>query len=238
MRVRIAILAAMGLALAGCTPVDRISEGRHVRRGLHRVADALARDEIGVAVHTASELVRAHPDSWDAAAGCAALFQERKSYLVALAYYERAWKVRPEPYVAQAMAICIWHPGARLERRQVAKVRAVYDAALEKWPRDPLLLNDYAYFLADLGIDTPQALEMAKRAVRLGPTNAATLDTLAWAYHRSGDQRSAYRLLERALEIDGSSRELRSHMAQVCRGLGLVKRTQVEEWKAALLSQG
>lgn len=70
----------------------------------------------------------------------------------------------------------------------------------DKPDADPVFINDFAWYLLDSDLDElhdpPRALELAERAVALTDRRQNEfLDTLAVAYHRTGD-------LERAIEVE------------------------------------
>ncbi len=56
-------------------------------------------------------------------------------------------------------------------------------------PTMPLVLNNYAYFLAEEGGDIEKAYGMGKRAVEIDPENPTFLDTYAWILFKKGISR-------------------------------------------------
>jgi tetratricopeptide (TPR) repeat protein len=231
----VTIASLVPLLVAGCAPVSRLSEARRIERGLNEVGRALADRRLDAAVTEAEALVRAYPDSADAAVASGDLFRISSHYIEALRFYRMGWEIQPRAEIALAMAACIWLPDRRLTGEEIAAVRRIYSDALARWPDDAMLLNDYAYFLADLNIDIKDARAMARRALALSGSDAAVIDTLAWALYRNGEPASAFDLMQRALALDGSNEELRSHMAAICRALGRDDRARIEEGKARRL---
>ena len=58
-------------------------------------------------------------------------------------------------------------------------------------PDDPLLLNNYAYFLAEGGSDLKKALRMAEKVMELDGDNPTYIDTYAWVLYKLGKYREA-----------------------------------------------
>ena len=91
------------------------------------------------------------------------------------------------------------------------KAVAAYETALSIQPDSPAALNNLAWILLtapekDLR-DPQRALSLARRAVSL-QRNAPFLDTLAEAYHQTGDRDRAVRAIEEALDL---ARDRRSY---------------------------
>ncbi len=73
-----------------------------------------------------------------------------------------------------------------------AGAASVYERALQVSPIDASLHNNFAYLLARAGQRLPEALEHARRAVRLEPSqNRYYRDTVGWVLHRMGQNREA-----------------------------------------------
>ncbi|MBI5475197.1 MAG: DUF1028 domain-containing protein [Ignavibacteriales bacterium] len=70
---------------------------------------------------------------------------------------------------------------ADTERRRVTQE---FNIQLRNRPDDPKLLNEIAWLLATNDIDKMQALELAKRAVRLLPSDLNILETLAECHYQ------------------------------------------------------
>ena len=54
-------------------------------------------------------------------------------------------------------------------------------------PDDALVLNNYAYLLAQAGVRLGEALLMVERALELSPDNPSYLDTKGWVYYMLED---------------------------------------------------
>jgi tetratricopeptide (TPR) repeat protein len=102
--------------------------------------------------------------------------------------------------------------------KQYDKADAIFESLLDDDPDDVLVLNNFAYNLADQGRRLAEAEEMLRRAVeldeyeqrRLGKADLARgtyLDSLGWALFRRGKLDEAKALLERAKRSTDSAND-------------------------------
>lgn len=95
-----------------------------------------------------------------------------------------------------------------------------YDKALEANPENDVVLNNYAYYLAEREMRLEEARDMAIRALEMSPDNAAFLDTMGWIYFRLGDYHKAYDYIRASLDTGEASAEVMEHMGDVYDKLG------------------
>ena len=109
-----------------------------------------------------------------------------------------------------------------------------YEEALALSPDDPLLLNNYSYFLAEGGRDLKKALRMAERVMQLDGENPTYIDTYAWVLYKLGKYREAHREMLRIL-VNGEEHdpELLEHMGFIKMKLGKCSEA-VSFWRKAL----
>ncbi len=86
-----------------------------------------------------------------------------------------------------------------------------YEKTLEIDSDNPTALNCMGYILADTGIDIMRALRLCRKAVDFKPQNAAYLDSLGWAYYKSGEPVEARTWLRRALDVAPDEEEIKRH---------------------------
>ncbi|MDR2864407.1 MAG: tetratricopeptide repeat protein [Spirochaetaceae bacterium] len=87
-----------------------------------------------------------------------------------------------------------------------------YEKALELDLNNSTALNSLGYILVETGKDIPRGLELCKRAVEKHPGSAVYMDSLGWAYYKSGELVEARTWLRRALSIAPRQREISGHM--------------------------
>ena len=99
-----------------------------------------------------------------------------------------------------------------------------YDRSLHYYYDNPMVLNNYAYFISESSRDPRQldrAFAMAARAVELDGNNATLLDTYAWVLFRLGRLQEARRTMQQAISFDRSENpELYLHYGDILAALG------------------
>ncbi|MCU7496946.1 MAG: tetratricopeptide repeat protein [Ignavibacteria bacterium] len=109
---------------------------------------------------------------------------------------------------------------------------SAYSKALSLDPNNVLILNNYAYSLAERGIRLQEALKMAERAVSKEPGNSSYLDTYGWVFYRMGDYEKAEEFIRKALALDSSNSTLIEHLGDVNFKAGK-KGKALEMWQQA-----
>ncbi len=96
-----------------------------------------------------------------------------------------------------------------------------YERALELNASNPLVLNNYAYFLSLEGRELERALNMAGQAVALAEGNSTYLDTYAWVLYQLGRYEEAKRTMRQVIALDTTgSAEIQFHYAEILAALG------------------
>lgn len=101
-------------------------------------------------------------------------------------------------------------------------------------PEDIMLLNNYAYFLAENDRDLAKALKMSEKAIAKEGENTTYLDTYAWVLYKSGKYKEAHKVM---LKIFSSTKEndpeILEHMGFILKKLSRCGEA-VNYWKMAL----
>ena len=123
------------------------------------------------------------------------------------------------------------------EQGQTVEAYACYEAALQYTPSNYIVLNNYAYCLAEEGIELEKAEQMSRHTIEAEPNNPTNLDTYAWILYRMQRYDEALTYIERALEIDSNpSDELYEHAGDIYHQLGN-KNKALHYWQKALALQ-
>ena len=123
------------------------------------------------------------------------------------------------------------------EQGQTAEAYACYEAVLQYKPSDILVLNNYAYLLAEEGGDLEKAEQMSRRAIEAEPTNATYLDTYAWILYRLQRYDEALIYIEQAIAHDPEPSDvLYDHAGDICHQLGKTAQAR-DYWQKALRLQ-
>ncbi|MFA7229291.1 MAG: hypothetical protein WC061_09670 [Melioribacteraceae bacterium] len=109
---------------------------------------------------------------------------------------------------------------------------SLYTEAIKIDSNNVLLLNNFAYSLAERGKSLDEALKMAKKAIASEPGNSSYLDTIGWIYFRLGDFKNAKKHIEEATKIEDKNATLVDHLGDVYFKLGNRVKA-VELWKKA-----
>ena len=113
-----------------------------------------------------------------------------------------------------------------------AECEKLYDQALKHHPENILLLNNYAYHLAERGKRLKEALEMSRKTIEQEPENSSYLDTYGWIYFKLKDYKNAKKFIEKAIKL-GSNPELLEHLGDVYEAMGEIVKA-LKYWNQAL----
>jgi tetratricopeptide (TPR) repeat protein len=100
-------------------------------------------------------------------------------------------------------------------QKQQKKAVDYYEQALEMDENNPTALNGLGYILADANMDVIRGIRLCRKAVDTKPQNPAYLDSLGWAYFKSGEVKEARTWLRRALDMAPHQRVIQRHMRLV-----------------------
>ncbi len=120
------------------------------------------------------------------------------------------------------------------ELKMYPQLDSLYDAALQIHPENDLLLNNYAYSLAERDLRLEYALSLAKRAVEKVPENGAYLDTKGWIYYKLGQYDQALIWIKKSLENREESAVVIEHLGDVYLKLGKIQEAKIY-WRRALM---
>ena len=109
-----------------------------------------------------------------------------------------------------------------------------YEEALELSPGEVLVLNNYAYFLAEDNRDLKKALGMAEEVMRSEGNNPTYIDTYAWVLYKLGKHRRAWKQMQRIVDAgEVNDPEILEHMGFILYELNRCEEA-AEYWKRSL----
>ncbi|MDR0400404.1 MAG: tetratricopeptide repeat protein [Treponema sp.] len=96
-------------------------------------------------------------------------------------------------------------------QQNVKAAVAYYERALDMDGNNTTALNGLGYILVETNSDLIRGLRLCRRAVDKKPQNAAYLDSLGWAYFKTGEVLAARTWLRRAIDLAPREKEIRDH---------------------------
>ena len=91
------------------------------------------------------------------------------------------------------------------KRNRPEEAFAAYDSCLQWKDDNTAALNNYAYYLSELGRNLDKAEQMSYNAIKAEPDNSTYLDTYAWILFLRGRYQDARTYIDMALEHDTDS---------------------------------
>jgi tetratricopeptide (TPR) repeat protein len=200
----------------------RAGSGTPVRELLTATAVRIGRfDE---ALKEYESLVQNQPDSAAIRARYAEIFRLSGNTNEAIVQYQKATDLEAKSAGPAAML------GYLLATTQrFPEARTALEKAHALAPRDPEILNNLAFLLAEMKVDLPTASAHAQAAMRLNPQERRYRDTLGWIYAQSRQFDSALQLLRTLTREEPANALYRYHLAFV-----LLQKGEMAEAKKTL----
>ncbi|WP_445665344.1 tetratricopeptide repeat protein [Fodinibius sp. AD559] len=103
-----------------------------------------------------------------------------------------------------------------------------YQEAIDLDTQNPVIYNNYAYYLSQQGKQLSKAEELALRALEFSPNNTSFLDTVGWIYYKQGQLQKAQKYIQQAIDSGDPSAETLEHMGDIL--LKLDKPDEAKKW--------
>ena len=113
------------------------------------------------------------------------------------------------PLLYNTLAYAAW------SQKKYKSAIELYEKTLEIDVNNATAMNSMGYILVDTGIDILRGLRLCRRAVDIRPNNPAYIDSLGWAYYKSGEIMEARTWLRRALELAPEEDAIKKHYLTV-----------------------
>jgi tetratricopeptide (TPR) repeat protein len=168
-----------------------------------------------------------NPDDFTALYGYGVTLNQLNKDEEALIYLERALEKEPENVSLLGTIGLINENLGRLEKSE-----EIYQKALSIDSTNALVLNNYAYALAERGTELDKALKMVTKALEIDSTNSSYLDTKGWVHYKLGEYDKAKDYIEQSLEANPDNAEVADHLGDVYYKLG-DKAKAIEYWQKA-----
>ncbi len=156
-------------------------------------------------------LIKQHPDDVEAIQALGNILRGHKKFAECADVYSKAVTAIGTP--DKANWVVFYFRGICYERsKQWPKAEADLKKALELFPDQPHVLNYLGYSWVDQGINLDQGMDMIKRSVQQRPDDGYIVDSLGWAYYRTGNYEEAAKQLERAIELKPEDPTINDHL--------------------------
>jgi tetratricopeptide (TPR) repeat protein len=156
-------------------------------------------------------LIKQHPDDVEAIVALGNVLRGHKKFAECADVYSKgvANIAKPE----KANWVIFYFRGICYERsKQWPKAEADLKKALELFPDQPHVLNYLGYSWVDQGTNLDDGMAMIKKSVQQRPDDGYIVDSLGWAYYRTGNYEEAAKQLERAIELKPEDPTINDHL--------------------------
>ena len=142
-----------------------------------------------------------------------------KKYDAAIPSYLRALEClqkEKEPDKDVELQTYVFLGEAYNERKLYAQSDSAFDNALAIAPNNPLVLNNYSYYLSLREEKLDLAEKYIKRCIALEPNSSTYLDTYGWVLYKMGRVDEAIVMIEKAMKNGGNDNpEIIDHMCEL-----------------------
>jgi tetratricopeptide (TPR) repeat protein len=156
-------------------------------------------------------LIADHPKDTEAIVALGNILRGRKEFAQCADAYGKAIANVPKP--EKSNWVMFYFRGICYERsKQWPNAEADLKKALELYPDQPLVLNYLGYSWVDQNVHMDEGMNMIRRAVEQRPDDGYIVDSLGWAYYRTGNYAEAVKNLERAVELKPEDPTINDHL--------------------------
>jgi tetratricopeptide (TPR) repeat protein len=190
-------------------------------------------EEVDAAISTLERLAAQHPDRPEPVITLGDVLRQHKRWGEAIAAYDRAMAIVGPP--RRELWGLYYSRGIALERdKQWARAESDLLRALELEPDEPHVLNYLGYSWIEQGENLDAARKMIEKAVAQLPKDGYIVDSLGWAFYRSGEFAKAVETLERAVELHPDDAAINDHLGDALWKVGREEEARFQ-WRRALI---
>jgi Flp pilus assembly protein TadD len=183
----------------------------HRNAAIQMASNLDALDRSDEAAKHLDALVKEHPDDLEAIMALGNVLRGHKKFAECADVYTRGVDTLKQP--EKTNWVIFYFRGICYERsHQWPKAEADLKKALDLFPEQPHVLNYLGYSWVDQGVHLDEGMDMIKRAVQQRPDDGYIVDSLGWAYFRTGNYPEAVKQLERAIELKPEDPTINDHL--------------------------
>jgi tetratricopeptide (TPR) repeat protein len=161
----------------------------------------------------------------------AQVYEKGKNYAEMAKSIDAADKLSTEKEDKESIAFMRGAMYEKMKKFEAAETE--FRKVLDLNPKNASALNYLGYMLADRNVRVTDALNYIKQAIELDPNNGAYLDSLGWAYYRTGDLPKAEEYLRRAVDQTAKDPTVHDHLGDVYFKQGNLK-DAITQWQISL----
>jgi len=176
-------------------------------------------------------VIAEHPKDTEAIIELGNILRGRKQFADCADVYSKAIDTIAQP--DKSNWVMFYFRGICYERsHQWPSAEADMKKALELYPEQPLVLNYLGYSWVDQGVHLDDGMSMIRRSVEQRPDDGYIVDSLGWAYFRTGNYDEAVKNLERAVELKPEDPTINDHLGDAYWRVGRVLEAHFQ-WQQA-----
>ena len=158
----------------------------------------------------------------------------KKNYSAAIRDINRAIDLQPEENEELLADMYTSLGDAYNSAGQFSESDEAYEKAIKLNPKNPTVLNNYAYYLSVRGVRLDEAEKMSKQSLVVRPGEGTFLDTYGWILYKQGKYSDALNYIQQAVDAagEGADGTLYDHLGDAQWRTG-AKDKAVESWKRA-----
>ncbi len=191
----------------------------HRNAQIQRALDLDSIDRTDEAKADLQKLIATSPSDLEAIMALGNIQRGRKQFAECADTYSKGIATIAKP--EKANWVIYYFRGICLERsKQWPKAEADLKKALELFPDQPHVLNYLGYSWIDQGVNLDEGMRMIQRAVDQRADDGYIVDSLGWAYFRTGKLDEAVKTLERAVELKPEDPTINDHLGDAYWSVG------------------
>ncbi|SHE71232.1 Flp pilus assembly protein TadD, contains TPR repeats [Kaistia soli DSM 19436] len=171
--------------------------------------DALGRSDD--AIRQLKRLVAANPMDFEALTSLGTIYRGGKRFQESADMYSKAIAAI-DPSDPRNWLLYYYRGVAYEQAGDWDKAEADLLQSLKLSPNEPQVLNYLGYSWIDKSINLDRGMAMIKKAVDLKPDDGYIVDSLGWAYYRTGHYDEAVSQLERAIALKSDDSTINDHL--------------------------
>jgi tetratricopeptide (TPR) repeat protein len=178
---------------------------------IQMAVDLDALDRTDEAKKRLEHVIAEHPKDTEAIIELGNIQRGRNDFAACGDTYTKAIDTIPKP--EKSNWVMFYFRGICFERsHQWPAAEADMKKALELYPDQPLVQNYLGYSWVDQGAHMDQGMDMIRKAVEQRPDDGYIVDSLGWAYFKTGNYDEAVKNLERAVELKPEDPTINDHL--------------------------